>query len=79
MFLPCDSQKFAGSAREPGVEHVGIFDGLVAVVVLGVHADDRGLDAQVDVLGHQRDARFVVQRLQRQRLREDGVVGAVAR
>ena len=65
--------------REPGVEHVGVFDGLVAVVVLGVHADHRCLDAQVDVLGHQRDARLVVQRLQRQGLRKDGVVGAVAR
>ena len=41
-----------------GIEHVGVFDGLVAVVVLGMHADDRGLDAQVDVLGHQRDARL---------------------
>ena len=44
-----------------------------------MHADDGGLDAQVDVLGHQRDAGFVVQRLQRQGLREDGVVGAVTR
>ena len=40
-----------------GVQQVGVFDRLVAVVVLGVHADDRGLDAQVDVLRHQRDAR----------------------
>ena len=77
MSLPCVSQKSAGSAATPGVEEVGVLDRPVAVVVLGVHADDRGLDAQVDVLGHQRDARFGVLRLQRQRLREDGVVGAV--
>ena len=44
----------APDARE---EQVGVFDRAVAVVVLGMHADDRGLDAQVDVLGHQRDAR----------------------
>jgi hypothetical protein len=36
------------------------------------------LDAQVDVLGHQRDACLVVQCLQRQGLREDGIVGAMA-
>ena len=65
--------------RETGVEHVGVLDRLVAVVVLGVHADDRGLDAQVDVLRHERDARVGVQRLQRQRLREDHVVGAMPR
>ena len=63
--------------REARVEHVGVFDGLVAVVVLGVYADHGGLDAQVDVLGHQRDARLMVQRLQRQRLRQDRVVRAV--
>ena len=61
---------------DAGVEHVGVFDGLVAVVVLGVHADDRGLDAQIDVLGHQRDARPRLLALQRQRLPEDQVVGA---
>ena len=53
----------------PGVQDVGVLDRLVAVVVLGVDAEHRRLDAQVDVLGHQRDARFVVQRLQRERLR----------
>ena len=59
------------------VEEVGVLDGLVAVVVLGVHADDRRLDAQVDVLRHQRHARLRVLALQRHGVREDRVVGAV--
>ena len=63
---------------DAGVEQVGVLDGLVAVVVLGVHADDRRLDAQVDVLRHQRHARLRVLALQRERVREDRVVGAVA-
>ena len=44
-----------------------------------MHADDRGLDSKVDVLGDQRYSRVVVERLKRQRLRKDGVVGAVTR
>ncbi len=62
---------------QAGVQQVRVFDGLVVVIVLGVDADDRRLDAQVDVLGHQRDARFGMFLLQGQRLTEDGVVGAV--
>src|SRR6187551_359063 len=64
---------------EPGVEHIGIFDGLVAVIVLGVHADDRGLDSKVDVLGNQRYSRVMVESLKRKGLRKDGVVGAMTR
>ena len=59
-----------------GIEHVGVFDGLVAVVVLGMHADDCGLDAQIDVLRYQRDARPRLLALQRQRLPEDQIVDA---
>ncbi len=51
------------------VEEVRVFYRLVAVVVLGVHADDRRLDAQVDVLGHQRDPGERMFALQRNRVR----------
>ena len=44
--------------RHAAVEDVGVLERLVAVVVLGVHAEHRGLDAQVDVLGDQDHARI---------------------
>ena len=44
-----------------------------------MHAEDRRLDAQVDVLGHQRDLGVGVRALERQRLAEDRVVRAIAR
>ena len=78
MPLPCFSQKFGGSCCTPLDEQVRILDGLVARVVLGVHPDDGRLDAQIDVLGHQRDASVGEFLLQRQRVGENGVVGAVA-
>ena len=60
-----------------GVQHIGVFDGLVAVIILGVHTNDGRLDTQVDVFGYQRDARASVQRLQSERLRQDFVVIAL--
>ena len=77
MFLPVRLPEVRRQLLDAGVEQVGVLDRLVAVVVLGVHAEDRRLDAQVDVLRHQRDARLGLLRLQRERVREDGVVGAV--
>src|ERR1039457_3840066 len=68
-----------GQTLDAGVEHVGVFDGLVAVIVLGVHAHDRGLDAQIDVLGHQRDPRLRHLPLQRESLSKYQIVGADAR
>jgi hypothetical protein len=44
-----------------------------------VHTDDRGFDAQVDVLRHQRDSGILELSLQRKRLTEDRVVRAVTR
>ena len=78
MPLPCFSQKFGGSCCTPLDEQVGILDGLVARVVLGLHADDRRLDPQIDVLGHQRDPGGREFLLQRQGVGENGVVRPMA-
>ena len=43
--------------RDAREEQVGVLDRAVVEIVLRVHAEDRRLDAQVDVLRHQRDAR----------------------
>ena len=57
--------------RDAGVEDVGIFNGLVAVVViLGVDAEDRGLDAQIDVLRDENHARIGMFAHERKGLRE---------
>ena len=61
------------------MQQVDVFDGAIAVIVLGMHADDGGLDAQVDVFGHQRDAHRGHFDLQCQRLRQNRVVGFVTR
>ena len=74
MFVPERGRQLLHAARE----QIRILDGLVARVVLGVNADDSGLDAQVDVFGHQRDASIGEFLLQRERVGEQDVVGAVA-
>ena len=61
-----------------GEQQVGVLDRAVVVVILRVDAEDRRLDAQVDVLGHERDARAGQLDLQRERIAEQGVVDAVA-
>src|SRR6202044_359880 len=53
-------------------------DGLVAGIVLGLDTDDGRLDSEVDVLGYPRDPGLGKLSLQRQRVGENGVVGAVA-
>jgi hypothetical protein len=63
-----------GDARE---QQVRILDRAVVVVVLGVHAEDRRLDAQVDVLGDEGHARARHLHLQRERVTEERVVDAV--
>ena len=60
MFLPWRSQKSRGSAVMPEYRISDVLDGLVAVVILRVHTQNRRLDAQVDVLGDERDARIRV-------------------
>ena len=77
--MPCFVPEIRRQLLHAAREQVGILDGLVARVVLGVHADDRRLDAQIDVLGHQRDPGVGEFLLQRERVGEKGVVGAVAR
>jgi hypothetical protein len=72
------SQK-SGAAPRARIQQVEVLERAVAVVVLGVHAEDRRLDAQVDVLRDQRDARLRVRLLQHQAVLEDRVVGAAAR
>ena len=64
--------------RDAGEQQVGILDRAVVEVVLRVDAEDRRLDAQVDVLGHQRDAHRRHLHLQRQRVAEQRVVDALA-
>jgi hypothetical protein len=59
-------------------EQIGILDRLVARIILGFDADDRRLDPQVDVLGHQRDSRRGKNSLQCERIGQDRVVGAMA-
>ena len=61
----------------PRRQDVGILNGTVAEVVLGMDAHHRGLDAKVDVLGHEHHTRLGVQRLQGERGGEDGVVVTV--
>ena len=75
VFLP----EIRRQLEHPRVEQIRVFDGLVAVIVFGLHTDDGGLDAQVDVLRDQRDARLRVLALQRQRLTENCVIRSVAR
>ena len=58
-------------------QQVRVFDGLVARIVLGLHAEDRGLDPQIDVLRYQRDACGAEFLLQCQRVGQDRVVRAV--
>ena len=67
-----------GQRGHAGEQQVRVLDRAVVVVVLRVHAEDRRLDAQVDVLGHQRDARAGQFHLQRERVAEQRVVDAVA-
>jgi hypothetical protein len=76
---PARVPEICGQFLDTGVEEVGVLDRLVAVIVFGMHAEDRGLDAQVDVLRHQRDTGIRMFFLQRERLREDRVVGPVTR
>ena len=56
--MPCSLPEVRRQRRHAAVEDVGVLERLVAVVVLGVHAEHRRLDAQVDVLGHQDHARI---------------------
>ena len=79
MPLPCFSQKLGGKPLHAADQQIGIFDGLVAGIILRVHADDRRLDAQIDVLRHQRHPGAGEFLLQRQSIGENGVVGPVPR
>ena len=49
VLFPEIGGQFAGA----GVQHIGVFDSLVAVIIFGVHTDHGGLDAQVDVFRDQ--------------------------
>ncbi len=62
--------------RHAGIQNVRVFERLVAVVVLRMHAEHGGLDAQVDVLRDEHDARFRIFLLERDRLAENRIVGA---
>ena len=67
-----------GQGGIAGVEQVGVFQHLVGVVVLGMDADDGGLDPQVDVLRHQGHRPARMRGLHRQRGDQDRVVRLVA-
>jgi len=61
------------------VKDVCVLQVLVAVVILGMYAEDSGLDPQVDVFGNQDDSRILLLVLQRECLREyDVIVGLAA-
>ncbi len=75
MLLP----EVGGKRAHAVVKDVRVLERLVAVVILGVNANNRRLDAQVDVFRNENDARVGFFVLQRQRLRQDGVVVALAR
>ena len=64
---------------DAAVQEIGVLDGLVAEVVLGMHADDRGLDPQVDVLRDERDPGVRPLQLERERLAENRIVRASPR
>ncbi len=65
-----------------GVQQAEIVERAIVLVVLGGQSADRGLDAQVDVLGHQddRDFRMLLAQFQHRRqdlvVRRDGAEGA---
>ncbi len=75
--MPCFSQKLGGRLLHAADQQIRILDGLVAGIILGLHADDRRLDAQIDVLRNQGDPRGGKLLLQRQGIGQDGVVGAM--
>ncbi len=79
MPLPCFSQKFGWQLLHAAGEQIGIFDGLVAGIVLRLHAEDCGLDSQVDVLRHQSDSRGAKFLLQSQGVGQDGIVRPMPR
>ena len=71
--------KVAGQSRHAVVEDVRVLQRLVAVVILGMHAEHGRLDAQVDVFGDEDHARVVLLLLQRERLPENDVVVGLTR
>jgi hypothetical protein len=68
----------AGKFAVTGVQQAEIVERAIVLVVLGGNAEDRCLDAQVDVLGHQHDRHVVVLFAQRNDRRQDQVVGYLA-
>jgi hypothetical protein len=60
-----------GAAR---IQQADIVEHLVIEILLRMNAQDRGLDAQIDVLRHQRDRDVLAFRLQGERRTEDAVV-----
>jgi hypothetical protein len=58
-------------------QQISILDGLVARIILGMHAQNCRFDAQVDVFRDQGDARVAELLLQCQGIGEDGIVGAM--
>ncbi len=65
MSLAVALPEVGGQRRHARVQDIRVLEGLVAVVVLRVHTQNRRLDAQVDVLGDERDAGVRVLVLQR--------------
>jgi len=61
------------------IEKIGVLDRPVAGIVLGVNADDRSLDTEIDVLRDECDLRLGPLELQRQGVGEDGIVRTVSR
>ena len=71
MVLP----EFLAMQAHAAIQEAQIVQRPVVVVILGLHAQDGGLDAQVDVLGDEDDRRFRIIVLQRQGGAQDFVVG----
>ena len=75
MFLPEFHRQFTGA----GEQQINVFQYLVVEIVFRMNAEYRGLDAQIDILGDQRDGYIRVFSLQRQCRAQDIVIRGVAR